>query len=83
MNKEERQQIIAQHAEGLTEELNLRLLVEQAWDKEQCLLWVEKVTVTDIAYPREAQKGSLLGRLGQAIKSVWKHICQKLHLGRA
>lgn len=60
------------HAEELTGEINLRLILEQETDEK--ILFVESVTVTDIRFPEENRKTGFLRRIGRTLKTRLRQI---------
>lgn len=82
-DQEETARQILLHAEGLAEEINLRLWLEEWHDAgeevmgERTMLFVESVTVDDIQYP--ARPGGPFRRLGRLLKRILKRIRRVFH----
>lgn len=75
------------HAESLQEELNLRLICSmeaEEWQLGQ-IIWVEKVTLTDIRYPETKAPGTpapdggsgIGSRIAKARKYIFSKIMEK------
>jgi hypothetical protein len=81
----ESEQVYMEHAEGLADDMNLRLLCDMPLHGSDTILWVESITVTGITYPpqinKKPQKKKFgIGRLKEAAAGFFRNLFR--HYGR-